>query len=169
MIRYIKSGRSKMRIEGSTENKQGGIDSGRGVVADVNKCRIDEDDNNGNGDRNKGGGDAVDALRINNAAVRESQIRRLGGLRANRGENEVREALECLKRSAALYEDDYNNNNNNEINNSNNGKNGNGYVGGRRREEIKTIWVYHLHYLLRLSVEATGCRMHDGGDIIRAG
>ena len=72
----------------------------------------------------------MDALRIDNAAVRESQIRRLGGLRANRGENEVREALDCLKRSAALYEDDYNNNN--DINNSNNGKNGNGYVGGRR-------------------------------------
>ena len=44
----------------------------------------------------KGGGDVVDALTTNNSALRESQIRRLGELRANRYENEVREALNGL-------------------------------------------------------------------------
>ena len=61
------------------------------------------------------------ALRIDNAAVRESHIRRLGGLRAYRDKNKVREALGRLDRGAALFKDD---------NNSNKGKNVDGDVGG---------------------------------------
>ena len=70
-------------------------------------------------------------LRIDNSTVRESQIPRLGALRANRGKNEVREAPNCLKKIAALYKDD--DNNNNGINNCNKGKKGNGNAGGRKR------------------------------------
>ena len=62
----------------------------------------------------------MDTLSIDNATVREYQIRRLGELRANRDENEVREALDRLERSAALSE--YDDNDNNGINNSNNRK-----------------------------------------------
>ena len=62
----------------------------------------------------------VDALRIDNTVVRESQIRRLGELRDNKNENEAREALNSLERSSALSK--YDNTNENGINNSNNGK-----------------------------------------------
>ena len=41
-----------MRIEESAAKKQGGINSGRDVVVDVNKYLIDEDDgDNGDGNR----------------------------------------------------------------------------------------------------------------------
>ena len=50
--------------------------------------------------------------------MRESQIRRLGELRSNRDENEMREALNCLNRSTDLSKDD--NNNDDGIENSNN-------------------------------------------------
>ena len=61
--------------------KQGKINSERGVVVSVNKYWInkdDGDDGHRNGGRNKGGEDVADILRIDNAAVRDSQIRRLG-------------------------------------------------------------------------------------------
>ena len=51
-MRYIESGRAKMRIEKYAANKQGRIDSGKGVVVGVNKYRIDED-NGENGDGNR--------------------------------------------------------------------------------------------------------------------
>ena len=87
---------------------------GRDVVVDVNNYRIEEDDGdngNGNGYRNKGGEDAADSLRINNVFMREYYIRRLGEIRANSDENEVRESLDHLERSSALSKDDSNNEN----------------------------------------------------------
>ena len=60
--------------------------------------------------------------------MREYQIRRLGDLRANRDENEVREALDRLERSASLFEND--NNNENGTNNINNGKKAMATLGG---------------------------------------
>ena len=56
----------------------------------VNKYWIDKengDDGNVNGDRNEGGEEAADILSIDNAAVRESHIRRLGKLRSSRYNN----------------------------------------------------------------------------------
>ena len=126
---------------------------GRDVVVGVKKYRINKDngdDSDGNKDVNEGGEDVVGAIRVNNAAVIESQIRKLGELRANRDENEVREAPDRLNRSAVLSKDD--NNNDNIITNSNNGKNSNGNVGGRRREEISTSRGDHPQNLLRMSV-----------------
>ena len=63
--------------------------------------------------------------------MRESHTQRLGDLRANRDEKEVREALNLLERSAALSKDDENDDTG--TNNSNNGKNGDVNIGGRRR------------------------------------
>ena len=100
-------------------DKQARIDSDRDIVVGVNKYQFDgdnSDDGDINGDGNEGVEDASDALRIDNAAVRESHIRRPGELRANRDKNEVREALDRLKRIAALSEDD--DNDDNVINNS---------------------------------------------------
>ena len=134
MMRYIKSSRAKMRINESTAKKQGRIDLGKDVVVGVNNYRIDKNDRdggNGNGDGCEGGEDATDALRIDNTAMRESHTQRLGDLRANRDEKEVREALNLLERSAALSKDDENDDTG--TNNSNNGKNGDVDIGGRRR------------------------------------
>ena len=64
---YIESGRAKMRIQESVAKEQGRVDLERGVLVGV-----------------RGGGGGVEARRIDNAAVRESQIRRLGELRSNR-------------------------------------------------------------------------------------
>ena len=82
--------------------------SGRYVGVGVNKYRIDKEDgdNGDDGDRNEGGQDVTEALKIDNSAVRESHIQRIGDLRAKIEKNEAREALDCLKRSAALYKDD---------------------------------------------------------------
>ena len=70
--------------------------------------------------KTRGGEDTAYTLRINNAAVREYQIWKLGKLRSNRDDNEVREALNRLDRSATLSEDD--DNDDNGINNRKNGK-----------------------------------------------
>ena len=157
-MRYIKSVITKMRIEESAAKKQRRIDSGRDVVVGVNKYWInkenmdDRDNVDVNRDLNDGGENAVNALRINKAAVRGSQTRRLGEIRANRDNNEAREALDRLERSNALSKDD--NNNGNGTNNINNSKNGDGNVGRRRREEINTSKVNHPQNLLRMYVEA---------------
>ena len=63
---------------------------GRDIVGGVNKYRIDKengDDGDVNRDRNEGGEEAADTLRIDNAAVRKSHIRRLGKLKSNRDKN----------------------------------------------------------------------------------
>ena len=65
----------------------------------------------------------------------------------------MRDAFNCLERSATISKDD-----NNSIKNSNNGKNGNGDFGGRRREEISTSQGDHPQNILRLSVEAAADR-----------
>ena len=70
-----------MRIEESVLKNQRRIDSGKDVVVGMNKYWINEDDGNGGDgirDGNKKGEDTAEALRIDNAAVRESWIRRLG-------------------------------------------------------------------------------------------
>ena len=148
-----------MIIEESAAKKQGRIDLGRYIVVGVNKYLIkkdDGDDGDGNGDRNEGGEEAVDALRIDSAAVRESCIWRIEALRSNRGKNEVREALDCLERSATLSEG-YGNNDNG-INNINNGKNCDRDIGGKRTDEISTSWGNYPQNLQRMSVEAAAVR-----------
>ena len=130
-MRYIGYGRDKMMIGESTAKKQERINSGRDVVVSVNKYRIDEEDRD-DGDRNNLGEDTTEFLRIDESDVRESQIRRLGKLRAYMDKDKVREALNCLEISVSLFEDDYKDDNG--MNNSNNGKNGNRDVGVRRRE-----------------------------------
>ena len=59
VMRYIESGRAKMRIEESAAKKQVMVYLGRDVVVGVNKYRIDKDDGddgNRSGDGNEGGG-----------------------------------------------------------------------------------------------------------------
>ncbi len=88
MAKAIETGIPKMRIEEASARKQAKIDSGREVIVGLNKFRLDHEE-------------PLDILAVDNTAVRESQIKRLAELRANRDEAAVKKALdaitECVK------------------------------------------------------------------------
>jgi methylmalonyl-CoA mutase len=87
MARAIEAGVPKDRIEEAAARTQARIDSGLQTVVGVNKYRPEHDD-------------AVDVLRIDNTKVRESQIARLGQLRASRDAKMVESSLAALSRAA---------------------------------------------------------------------
>ena len=87
MTKAVESGMPKMRIEQAAAEKQARIDRGEEVVVGVNKFqREDEPD--------------IDILDIDNTAVRESQIRRLNQVRAERDTAAHARAIETLKAAA---------------------------------------------------------------------
>jgi len=88
MAKAIEAGIPKMRIEEAAARTQARIDTGRQVVVGLNKYRASEDE-------------AVDVLKVDNAAVREQQVARLKKLRAERDDAAVKAALEKLERVAA--------------------------------------------------------------------
>ena len=87
MAKAIETGIPKMRIEEAAARKQARIDSGRDIIVGVNKYRLEKED-------------PIEILDVDNTAVRESQIRRLKELRANRDEAKVKAALEAITRCA---------------------------------------------------------------------
>jgi len=87
MAKAIETGIPKMRIEEAAARKQARIDSGRDIIVGVNKYRLEKED-------------PIEILDVDNTAVRESQIRRLKELRANRDEAKVKAALEAISRCA---------------------------------------------------------------------
>ncbi len=88
MAKAIETGIPKMRIEEASARKQARIDSGAEKIIGVNEFRLDHEA-------------PIDILAVDNTAVRESQIKRLKELRANRDEAAVQRALtaitECVK------------------------------------------------------------------------
>ncbi|PIW29891.1 MAG: methylmalonyl-CoA mutase [Rhodospirillales bacterium CG15_BIG_FIL_POST_REV_8_21_14_020_66_15] len=87
MTRAVEEGMPKRVIEEAAARKQARIDRGEEVVVGVNKyARADEDD--------------LDILDVDNAAVRDSQIRRLETIRATRDEAACRRALDALTQAA---------------------------------------------------------------------
>ncbi|MCB9497691.1 MAG: methylmalonyl-CoA mutase [Fibrobacteria bacterium] len=88
MAKAIETGLPKMRIEEAAARRQARIDSGKETIVGVNKFRLDQED-------------ALEILDVDNAAVRESQIRRLGQLRADRDDSKVQAALDALTRAAS--------------------------------------------------------------------
>ncbi|MDR3250520.1 MAG: methylmalonyl-CoA mutase [Tannerella sp.] len=88
MAKAIETGLPKMRIEEAAARAQARIDSGVQTIVGVNKYRLEKEA-------------PIDILEIDNTAVREQQIRRLGELRAGRDEEAVQQALsaitECVK------------------------------------------------------------------------
>ncbi|KAL6079039.1 Methylmalonyl-CoA mutase, mitochondrial [Balamuthia mandrillaris] len=90
MAAAIEKGIPKLRIEESAARKQARIDSGEEVIIGVNKHRVESASDE----------DKIDVLSIDNAAVRESQIKRLQRVRANRDNNKAQEALAALTRAA---------------------------------------------------------------------
>ena len=88
MAKAIETGLPKMRIEEAAARRQAWIDSGRETIIGVNKYRLDHED-------------PIDILNVDNSAVRESQIRRLQKLRAERDESKCRASLEKITKAAA--------------------------------------------------------------------
>ncbi len=87
MAKAIETGLPKMRIEEAAARKQARIDAVRDVIVGVNQFRTEEKSE-------------IELLEVDNAAVRESQLRRLAELRANRNEEAVQQALAALTHGA---------------------------------------------------------------------
>ncbi|HNW89413.1 MAG TPA: methylmalonyl-CoA mutase [Bacteroidales bacterium] len=83
MAKAIETGLPKMRIEEAAARKQARIDSGKDVIVGVNKYRLEKEA-------------PIETLEIDNTAVRESQLKRLAQLRANRNNEEVQKALDKI-------------------------------------------------------------------------
>jgi methylmalonyl-CoA mutase len=87
MARAIEAGIPKMRIEEAAARTQARIDSGLQPVIGVNRYVVDEDE-------------AVEILKVDNAAVRSSQIEKLRRLREERDEDACRRALAAMTEAA---------------------------------------------------------------------
>ncbi|MFM2422921.1 MAG: methylmalonyl-CoA mutase, partial [Pseudomonadota bacterium] len=83
MAKAISAGIPKMRIEESAARTQARIDSGRQTIVGVNKFRVENEAQ-------------IDVLKVDNKAVRETQIAKLAQLRANRDEAATQRALKAL-------------------------------------------------------------------------
>jgi methylmalonyl-CoA mutase len=91
MANAIETGVPKMRIEEAAARKQARIDSGRDVIVGVNAYPSPEET-------------FIPVLDIDNAAVRESQLRRIEELKRARDNDAVRQSLEKLERCASTSE-----------------------------------------------------------------
>ena len=87
MTKAVVAGMPKQRIEESAARKQARIDRGEEVVVGVNKYRIENEDN-------------IDILEIDNAEVRENQVRRLEKIRAERDGRACQATLDTLTNAA---------------------------------------------------------------------
>jgi methylmalonyl-CoA mutase len=87
MSKAIETGVPKMRIEEAAARKQARIDAGLDTIVGTNKYRLEKED-------------PIEILDVDNTAVRESQIKRLQKLRAERNEAEVQEALAAITKCA---------------------------------------------------------------------
>ena len=88
MTRAVAEGLPKQRIEEAAARRQARIERGEEVIVGVNKHAPEHDDSK------------VDVLEVDNAKVREAQLRRLREVRAKRDEAEVRRSLEDLAQAA---------------------------------------------------------------------
>ncbi len=88
MAKAIETGIPKMRIEEAAARTQARIDSGEQKIIGLNEYRLEKEA-------------PIDILAVDNTAVRESQVKRLQELRANRDQAAVDKALaaitECVK------------------------------------------------------------------------
>ncbi len=83
MTQAVQSGWAKLKIEASAAEKQARIDNARDTIVGVNKYRPESEA-------------PIEFRDIDNVAVRESQIRRLERVRANRNATAVQECLDAL-------------------------------------------------------------------------
>jgi len=86
MTKAIESGMPKLKIEESAAKKQAAIDSGKDVIVGVNKYKLAKED-------------PIEVLDIDNTAVRESQIKRLEKMKAERDEAACQKALDDITKA----------------------------------------------------------------------
>ena len=91
MAKAIETGVPKMRIEEAAARKQACIDSGKDVIVGINAYPSPEEP-------------LIPVLDIDNAAVRESQLKRLSQLKSERDPDAVRQSLERLEKCASTGE-----------------------------------------------------------------
>ncbi len=87
MAKAIETGIPKMKIEAAAARRQSRIDSGKDIIVGVNKYRPDSES-------------PLEILEVDNSAVRESQIKRLHKLKAERNQKEVQQALDAITKCA---------------------------------------------------------------------
>ncbi|MGA2749934.1 MAG: methylmalonyl-CoA mutase [Verrucomicrobiota bacterium] len=87
MAKAIETGLPKLRIEEAAARRQAQIDSGREAVIGVNVFRIEK-------------ADELEFREVDNATVRDSQIRRLQAIKAGRNNAAVEAALNALTHAA---------------------------------------------------------------------
>jgi methylmalonyl-CoA mutase len=85
MAKAVESGVPRMRIEEASARTQARIDCGVQTIVGNNKYRLEKED-------------PMETLEVDNSAVRESQIKRLAKLRAERNEAECQNALNAITR-----------------------------------------------------------------------
>lgn len=91
MVKAIEAGLPKMRIEEAAARTQARIDSGRQTIVGINKYPLEQDE-------------AVDVLKVDNAAVRSAQLERLRILKAQRDPQAVERSLQALTQAAGTGE-----------------------------------------------------------------
>ena len=89
MTKAIEAGIPKLRIEEVAARTQARIDSGRQTVVGMNKYRLEADEQ-------------IDVLKVDNSAVRASQLEKLRRLRAERDEGACATALDRLTAAAGM-------------------------------------------------------------------
>jgi len=89
MTQAVASGMPKQRIEEAAAQRQARIERGEDVIVGVNKYRLEEDTSE------------FDVLAVENARVRDAQVRRLEEVRRSRDAVAVEQALTALTNAAA--------------------------------------------------------------------
>ncbi|CAN5432533.1 methylmalonyl-CoA mutase [soil metagenome] len=88
MTKAIETGLPKLRIEEAAARKQARIDGGKDVIVGVNRYKPDTET-------------SIELLNIDNQAVRETQIKRLNEIKANRNQENVAKALAAITDAAS--------------------------------------------------------------------
>jgi methylmalonyl-CoA mutase len=91
MTKAVASGMPKLRIEEAAARRQAKLDRGEEVIVGVNKYRPSEEHQ-------------VETLDVDNAKVRESQVKRLKDIKAKRSDAAVAAALDALTHAASSGE-----------------------------------------------------------------
>ena len=87
MTKAVASGMPKLRIEEAAARRQAAVDRGDEVIVGVNKFKLDKQDE-------------IDIRDIDNASVRDSQIKQLERIKATRNQADVDHTLHALSQAA---------------------------------------------------------------------
>ncbi|SFE09432.1 methylmalonyl-CoA mutase [Spirosoma endophyticum] len=89
MTKAIETGLPKLRIEEAAARKQARIDGGKDIIVGVNRYKPDSET-------------TIELLNIDNQAVRDTQIKRLEELKANRNQDNVAKTLAAITDAASI-------------------------------------------------------------------